>query len=343
MLKVGVVGCGSIAEYRHIPEYIANKDVEVVALCDIVEQRAEKFVNKYELTNAKVYTDYKELVKDKEIDAVSVCTPNYLHAPVSIAAAKSGKHVLCEKPLATSEEESKDMIEAAKENDVFLMVGHNQRLMPIHQKAKEIIEQGKLGQITSFKTTFGHPGPDDWSADGEDSWFFRKDEAFIGALGDLGVHKADLMRWLLDKEVTEVGAFYDTLVKDGDVDDNAVFILRMEDGVLGNLSASWTYTAEEDNSTVIYGTKGIMKLGSPESAEPVIIKYANGTEEVHRVVGMQSNDDDGQSLSSGVIDYFVDHIKRDKKPAISGEEGYKSLKVILAGLEAANEKTIIKL
>ena len=99
-LKVGVIGCGSIAQHRHIPEYLWNNQVELVALCDINEERATEIAEKYQV---QAFTDYKELLKMEELDAVSVCTPNYLHAPISIDALNAGKHVLCEKPMATSE------------------------------------------------------------------------------------------------------------------------------------------------------------------------------------------------------------------------------------------------
>ena len=224
-LKVGVIGCGSIAYYRHLPEYHANKKVEIVAVCDIDAVRAEKVAMQY---GAQAFSDYKEVLKLAEIDAVSVCIPNYLHAPVSIDALNAGKHVLCEKPMATSKEEAEAMIKAAKTNEKTLMIAHNQRFVASHQTAKQIIDSGKLGKIYSFKTTFGHPGPEAWSVDGADSWFFNKKQAFIGAMGDLGVHKSDLMRYLLG-EFTEVGAFIETSAKKNtEVDDNAICILRQK-------------------------------------------------------------------------------------------------------------------
>lgn len=115
------------------------------------------------------------------------------------------------------------------------MIGHNQRFVPSHQKAKEIIENGELGKIYSFRTTFDHGGPEGWSIDGKASWFFQKDQAFIGAMG---VHKADLIRYLLGEEIREVAAFVETNAKtETDVDDNSVCILKTESGIIG--TASW--------------------------------------------------------------------------------------------------------
>lgn len=337
-LKVGVIGCGSIAKYRHLPEYKLNKNVEIVAVCDIVAERAEKMAEEY---GAKAFSDYKEVLRLEDIDAISVCLPNYLHAPVSIDALNAGKHVICEKPMATSKEEAEAMINAAKRNDKKLMIAHNQRFVASHQKAKEIIESGKLGKIYSFKTTFGHPGPEGWSVDGAGSWFFNKEKAFIGAMGDLGVHKADLMRYLLG-EFTEVGAFIETNAKQNtDVDDNAVCILRTESGIIGTLSASWAYMSGGDNSTIIYGEKGTLRLeADPEYS--LIEEYRDGSVVYHKLDKIQTNEEGGQSTSH-VINHFVDCIVENKVPLINGEEGMKSLQIILAALESKETKQIVSL
>ncbi|NYE08066.1 putative dehydrogenase [Bacillus niacini] len=337
-LKVGVIGCGSIAKFRHLPEYMANKKVEIVAVCDIVVERAEKMAEEY---FARAFTDYREVLKLEAIDAISVCLPNYLHAPVSIDALNAGKHVICEKPMATSKEEAEAMIEAAKINDKKLMIAHNQRFVASHQKAKEIIESGKLGKIYSFKTTFGHPGPEGWSVDGAGSWFFNKEKAFIGAMGDLGVHKADLMRYLLG-EFTEVGAFIETSAKQNtDVDDNAVCILRTESGIIGTLAASWAYMSGGDNSTIIYGEKGTLRLeADPEYS--LIEEYRDGSVVYHKLDKIQTNEEGGQSTSH-VINHFVESIVENKEPLINGEEGMKSLQIILAALESQETRRIVSL
>ncbi|MDT8861370.1 Gfo/Idh/MocA family oxidoreductase [Alkalihalobacillus sp. MEB130] len=337
-VKVGVIGCGSISRLRHLPEYGTNNQVEIVAVCDIVAERAEEMAEKY---GAKAFTDYKELLKLEEIDAISVCLPNYLHAPVSIDASNAGKHVLCEKPMATSKEEAEEMIKAAKDNGKKLMIAHNQRFVSSHQTAKEIIESGKLGKIFSFKTTFGHPGPEKWSIDGAESWFFNKEEAFIGAMGDLGVHKADLMRYLLG-EFSEVASFIETNAKENtEVDDNAVCLLRTESGIIGTLAASWAYVSSSDNSTIIYGEKGTLRLeADPEYS--LIEEYKNGNVIQHKLDKIQTNEEGGQT-SSHVIDHFVNCIVENKEPLITGEEGLKSLEIILASIESQESKQIVSL
>lgn len=336
-LKVAVVGCGSIAIHRHIPEYVANANVELVAFCDPIVERAQKYADKH---NAKAYADYKDLLANEKVDIVSVCTPNYLHAPVSIAAAEAGAHVLVEKPMAVDAAEAEEMIAAAKKNNVSLMVGHNQRLMPPHVKAKEILQTGILGKVLTFRTSFGHPGPEAWSIDGLNSWFFRKDEAAMGAMGDLGVHKADLIRWLLDDEVAEIASFVSTIHKeDTDIDDNSNCILRMESGAMGSLVASWTYYKGEDNSTILWCENGVMKIGV-DPVDNVIVELRDGTVEKYQEGAIATNE---SQETSGVIDAFVDGIVNGEAPLISGEEGLKSLEVILAAFESQETGRIVRL
>ncbi|OZU88319.1 dehydrogenase [Virgibacillus indicus] len=335
-LKVAVIGCGSIARHRHLIEYAANPEAEITAVCDIVKERAEEMAVEYD---AKVYTDYEQLLKTEDVDAVSVCLPNYLHAPASIAALNAGKHVLCEKPMATSREVAENMINAAEENNRKLMIGHNQRFVPSHQKAKQLIESGEVGKIYSFRTAFGHGGPEGWSIDGRDSWFFEKEKAFIGAMGDLGVHKADLMRYLLGEEFSEVAAFVETSAKgDTDVDDNAVCVLKSESGIIGTLVASWAYNAGEDNSTIIYGENAILRL-EDDPKYSLVVQYTNGEVVNYELGGIQTNESGGQT-STQVIDHFVESILEDKEPLITGEEGKKSLEVILGALESSETKKI---
>ncbi|CAH0219149.1 Gfo/Idh/MocA family protein [Priestia megaterium] len=337
-VKIGVIGCGSIAQHRHLPEYKMNEQVELVAVCDINTERANSVAQQY---GVKAYTNYEELLASGTVEAVSVCTPNYLHAPISVAALNSGVHVLCEKPMATSEEEAKAMIEAAKTNGKKLMIGHNQRFVASHQKARELIEKGEIGKIYSFRTAFGHGGPEGWSVDGKDSWFFKKDEAFIGAMGDLGVHKTDMLRYILNEEIVEVGAFVESNAKDfANVDDNAVCVLKTQSGIIGTLAASWAYNGKEDNSTIVYGEKGILRL-EDDPTYSLVAQYATGEVVNYELGKIQSNDEGGQS-NSHVIEQFVDAVAEDKESPVPGEEGLKSLAVILAALKSSQTKQITR-
>ncbi|MGE6551234.1 Gfo/Idh/MocA family protein [Bacillus mycoides] len=337
ILKVGVIGCGSIAQYRHLPEYEANPYVQIVAVCDSNKKRAKEVANKY---GVNMYTDYNELINCEELDAVSVCTPNDLHASISIVALQSGIHVLCEKPMATSKKDAEMMIEAAEKSGKKLMIGHNQRFVTSHQKAKQLIENGEIGKIYSFRTAFGHSGPENWSVDGKESWFFKKDEAFLGAMGDLGVHKADLIRYILNEEITEVGAFVETSAKTfSNVDDCAVCMLKSESGIIGTLAASWSYVSKEENSTIIYGEKATLRL-EDDPTYSLILQYKNGEVVKYELDKIQSNAAVGQS-NSHVIEQFVESILSDKEPLINGVEGMKSLEVILAAIQSSEAKQIV--
>ncbi|MFC0475786.1 Gfo/Idh/MocA family protein [Robertmurraya beringensis] len=337
-LRVGVIGCGSIARHRHLPEYAANPNVELVAVCDNNAERALEIGEKYGVPS---YTSFVELLRNAEVDAVSVCTPNYLHAPISNAALLAGVHVLCEKPMATSEEEAKSMIETAKNSGKKLMIAHNQRFVASHQKARQLIESGEVGKIYSFRTAFGHGGPEGWSVEGKEGWFFQKDKAFVGAMGDLGVHKTDLLRYVLGEEIVEVGAFVETSAKEfATVDDTAVCVLKTESGTIGTLAASWSYVGKEDNSTIIYGENAILRL-EDDPNNSLVVQYKNGDVVNYQLGKIQSNDEGGQS-SSHVIDQFVDAVLNDKEVPVSGEEGMKSLGVILAALESNETKQIVR-
>lgn len=333
-VRYGIIGCGAIAQRRHIPEAVANKNSKVVAIADPVSGRAKSIADGI---GATAYTDYKRMLREEELDAVAVCGPNKLHAPMTIDAFKAGLHVLVEKPMAATRAEGKKMIAAAKQARKYLMVGMNQRLMPVHVKAKEILESGRVGSPIAFETTFKHPGPDGWSIDGANSWFFKKIPAVMGVCGDLGVHKADLMRWLLGEEFVLAGGVISTLDKRTDkgklipLDDNAYITLKSKSGVVGSMNISWTNYGGEDNGTTVFCSKGVIKVGKhPDYG--VIVEYRNGEREFHKVGTVSTNT---RQVSSGVIDSFTDSILNRKKPLIDGMEGYRALDVILTAMEAA--------
>lgn len=343
-LRFGIIGCGAIGQRRHIPECFNNPHTHIVALCDVNPDRVEEVAKKYEVTST--YTDYRKMLAGEDLDAVVVGTPNSTHAPMSIAALDAGFHVLVEKPMAASLKEAKAMIDAAKKNKRFLMIGQNQRLMAPHVKAKQILDKGTLGKPINFQTTFKHGGPDGWSVDGGKSWFFRKKEAVMGVCGDLGVHKIDLMRFLLGQEIVAVNGFVDTLsktypgtTKKIDVDDTAFLSVKTSGGVIGTINISWTnYGRFEDNGTIIYCEKGVMLIGV-DREYGVVVRYRNGKEDKFKTGEIATNT---KQVGSGVMDMFVESIRKKKAPTIDGAEGYKSLAVILAALESSKSGKTVK-
>jgi UDP-N-acetylglucosamine 3-dehydrogenase len=343
-VRYGIVGCGAIAQRRHIPECVNNPNSTLVALCDPNLERAEGISKAYGGV-AKCYTDYSEMLKDPDIDAVVVSGPNSLHAAQSIEALAAGKHVLCEKPMATSREDAKAMLAAAAKAGKYLMIGLNQRLMSPHKRAKEILDSGRLGRVIAFRTAFQHPGPEGWSVDGGKSWFFQKGSAFMGVTGDLGVHKADLLRWLLGQEFTEVAGFISTLDKKGpdgkliDLDDNAFLKLKTDKGVLGSMILSWTNYGPEENYTILFCEKGVLSIGT-DPTYGVVVDYRNGEKELHKVGEIATNT---KQVPSGIIDSFTAAIEAKTPPAIDGMEGYRSLDVILTAMDAAKAGKTLKL
>jgi len=341
-VKYGIIGCGAIAQRRHLPECAANSHSLVAALADPMADRVASLAKQY---GGKPYTDYKEMLGQADIDAVVVAGPNALHTEQTIAALNSGKHVLCEKPMATTREDARAMMAAAEKNKKFLMIGLNQRLMPPHVKAKEILQSGKLGKVLSFRTAFKHPGPEGWSVDAGKSWFFKKGQAFMGVCGDLGVHKADLMRWLLGQEFTDVGGFITTLDKrdpEGkliELDDNAYLTLKTAGGIIGSMILSWTNYGTEENYTVLYCTKGVLGLGV-DPVYGVVVSYSNGDRELHKVGEMATN---VKQVPSGIIDSFTKNIETNTPPEIDGNEGYRSLDVILTAIDAGKQGRTLKI
>ena len=335
MIRVGVIGCGKIAQVRHIPEYAANPDCELVAFFNPNRKRAEDMAEKY---GGKVYDTAEELLADPTIDAVSVCAANYAHAELTIKALKAGKHVLCEKPMATTIEDCEAMVAAAQESGKFLMIGHNQRLAKAHVKAKELIDAGLIGNIITFRTTFGHGGPETWSINpGKNTWFFDKKKAAMGVMADLGVHKTDLIQFLNGQRVVRTTAKLVTLDKRGEdgeligVDDNAVCIYEMSGGAFGTMTASWTFYGAEDNSTVIYGSKGIMRIYD-DPAHSIVVKLADGGEQVYDVEQIQTNDN---QTSSGVIDLWIDCLKNNRAPEISGASALTAMRAVFASIKSS--------
>jgi UDP-N-acetylglucosamine 3-dehydrogenase len=338
-VRVGVIGCGAIAQRRHLPEYQSRQDVEIFAVCDPNIKRAQEVQELFGAHHA--FSELSDMLGQPELDAVSICTPNQYHADMSIAALQARKHVLCEKPMATSLEAARQMVDVARSTGVFLMVGHNQRFMAPHIKAKMILNSGLLGKPLTFATTFGHSGPENWSIDGNKSWFFDRTKAFIGALGDLGVHKIDLISWLLSDTIVEVNAMTGTLEKAIPVDDNAIFIMRTSGGVIGTLAASWTYYPTEVNSTVIQCSEGRILIGVDSKCQ-VIVEYRDGTRDLHETEQIQSNSEGGQT-DSGVIAHFIEGIIRGTGHEIDGAEAMKSIEVMFAGIHSAEQGVTIKL
>ncbi|TKC18985.1 Gfo/Idh/MocA family protein [Robertmurraya kyonggiensis] len=327
-ITVGIIGCGSISRFRHAPEYKANPHVDEIVFFDKSLERAKELAEEF---GGRVVETIEELFNDSSIIAISDCSSNEAHHLNTTQALLHGKHVLCEKPLAINVKYAEQILEAQAASGKKLMVDHNQRFTKAHQKAKEIIEKKELGEVLTFKTNFGHQGPESWSVDKSNAtWFFKKERSHSGVAGDLGIHKIDLIHFLLDDEIEEVLAFtgaLDKLDENGEpieVCDNVVCALKTKKGRIGTASFSWTYYGSEDNSTTIYCQKGILKIYQ-HSTNQLIVEKKDGEVIKYELEAIQTNE---SQTKSGVIDAFIDCIIHDKEPPVTAQQAVASLRVI---------------
>jgi len=332
-LQVAVIGCGHVAWHRHLPEFASNPRVRLSAVCDADEANRLAASNKF---GARAYADWQELLADPDVQAVSVCLPNHLHAAVTIAALRAGKHVLCEKPMATSLAHADEMIAASQAANRMLTVALQQRFMTVHARAKQKLHSGRLGAALTFATSYAHAGPTLAAGDSA-PWQLSRERAGFGAIGDLGVHKVDLIRWLLEDEVEAVAAFVTALERGGSVDDNAVCALQMRSGAVGTLVASWTHRPGANNNTHIFCEHGVLRI-APESEYPLVARYEDGEEERYPASALSLHD----TGRSGVIDEFVDAIFSEREPSVTANDGRIALAVILAAVESAHTRCTVE-
>ncbi|RDW21380.1 dehydrogenase [Oceanobacillus arenosus] len=338
--NVGIIGCGSITRYRHAPEYKANPFVDQIVFYDRNIERAQSLAAEF---GGRVAEKLEDLLMDPTIVAISDCSSNEAHHIYTSKALLSGKHVLCEKPIAMSVKHAEEIARAERKSGKKLMVDHNQRFTKVHQKAKEILEKKELGEVLTFKTTFGHQGPEGWGVTKSNAtWFFNKERSPFGVAGDLGIHKIDLIHYLLDDQIEDLHTFHGTLDKVDvrgkpiEVCDNVVSILKTRKGRLGTASFSWTYYGKEDNSTTIYCQKGIIKIYHQDDSQ-LIIEMNDGSKITYELESIQTNDN---QTSTGVIDAFIDCIINDKLPPVTSSEAIASLKVVekMLGIEVLGTK-----
>ena len=266
-LRTAIIGCGGIAHGKHMPALKATGVGEMVAFCDIIEERAIEAKELFGNKDSKVYTDYLELLKDETIDVVHVLTPNSSHAPITIAALHAGKHVLCEKPMAKTAEEAKAMLDAAKETGKKLSIGYQGRHTAEAIYMKKASESGELGDAYFAKAyAIRRRGVPTWGV------FMDEEKQGGGPLIDIGTHALDLTLWIMDnyKPKYAVGTTYKKLSNQtntgnafGDwnpdeftVEDSAFGFVVMEDGATVILESSWALNTldEGEAQCAISGT-----------------------------------------------------------------------------------------
>ena len=267
-LKVGVIGTGIIGK-SHVRGYAGmSDDVEIVAVADLDEAEAKRVAEAHDIPN--VFTDYKKLLKIDEINSVDVCLPNFLHAPVTIAALKAGKNVYCEKPMARNAKEAKSMYDAAKKTGKMLAIQLSTLFAPTARAAKQIVDDGVLGEVYYVKTSHyrrrGRVYVDGYAT----PHFVQKDKSGGGALADMAVYHIALMVWLLGnpKLKTVSASTYQVIPMDEkrrkeskyDVEELGIGFVRFENDVTMFVEESWAINMDRDEGDCVMGTKGGLRL-----------------------------------------------------------------------------------
>ncbi len=249
-LRVALVGAGMSASALHLPGYAANPDVRIVGITSLDHEASQRLASQYEIP--KVYRSVEALMKDTDVQAISVSTPPATHEPIARQAIEAGKHVLIEKPVATSLEALDSIKQMARHADTIVDLVHNERFMDFNLKAKQVVKEGRLGQVQAVIQFIGTAGPEAWSPTA--GWFRDPKRSGGGVLMDLAVHKIDLAGWLLDRPLEpDVRAQFD-----GPVEDLATIALKVEGPVWLTVTASWRGPADEATLLVI-GTDAILE------------------------------------------------------------------------------------
>lgn len=268
-LRVGIIGCGGIANGKHMPSLRAVKECEMVAFCDLIEEKAAAAAKEYGTPDAKVYTDYKKLLEDKSIDVVHVCTPNRSHSFITVDALDAGKHVMCEKPMAINSAEAKKMLDAAERSGKKLTIGYQNRQRNDSRYLKMEADQGTFGDIYYARAiAIRRRGVPTWGV------FMNEYEQGGGPLIDIGTHSLDLTLWMMNNYKPKycVGTTYHKLSNQtntangwGDwdpekftVEDSAFGFVVMENGATISVESSWALNVVDsmEASTQLSGTLG---------------------------------------------------------------------------------------
>jgi len=325
-IKIGLVGCGGIATV-HVRGYLkVSEHAQVVAVCDVVEANAQ--ARSVQAGGASIFSDYNVLLAEADVDAIDICLPHHLHKDAIVAAARAGKHILCEKPLCLTLAEAAEVKQAVSENNVTLMCAHNQLFLPAIQRAKQMISEGVLGKLYDIRTvdSFYH------SFDPRNiGW--RANRAMIGGgeLIDTGYHPSYMLLYLATSAPSEVTALLSNhRLHFMDGEDSAQVLVRFEDGAIGNIVTSWAQEIATERFSVV-GEAGRL--------------YSYGTDLHINLRGKSA-----ETLQFSPIDTyeteiadFVACLIEKRKPIQNEDDGIQVLKVILGAYQSESEKRTIKL
>ena len=352
-LKIGLIGCGGIANNKHMPALSKLSDrCELVAFCDLIPERAEKAAAEYGVPGAKVYTDYHELLADKSIDVVHVLTPNVAHRPITVDAFEAGKHVLCEKPMAHTSADAKAMLDAWKKSGKKFTIGYQNRFRPEIQMLHKCCVNGELGDIYMGKAhAIRRRAVPTWGV------FPNKALQGGGPLIDIGTHALDLTLWMMDnyKPVTVTGSVFYKLghlpqAVEGnmfgpwdpetyEVEDSAFGMIKLENGAAIQLEAAWAINMRESReaSTTLCGTKAGAEVFSGMSYlqdKLIINRGHNGllTDEEVCDAGRVAYFEGGLGEEPGLVEarQWLDSILNDTEPLVKPEQAFVVTQILEA-------------
>ena len=353
-IRIGIIGCGGIANGKHMPSLKKLPDVEMVAFCDIIVERAEKAKANYGTPDAAVYEDYKKLLEDKTIDVVHVCTPNRAHSFITVDALEAGKHVMCEKPMAINSAEALKMLEAAKRTGKTLTIGYQNRQTAGAQYLKNEALAGTFGDIYYARAiALRRRAVPTWGV------FLNEYEQGGGPLIDIGTHALDLTLWTMDNYKPKycLGTAYHALNNQtntanawGDwdpekftVEDCAFGFVVMENGATVSVESSWAlnYLDTHEATTLVCGTKaggdlinGVRINGIRQGRQ---YQYSPNLE----AGGVAFYDGTGNADPSAIEAYqWINALKNGTKPCVLPEQAYTVTRILEGIYTSAKTGTI---
>ena len=335
-MRVGIIGLGSQAKEVHLPTLNSMEEVEIAGVADINEQSVKNISKQYGIPYA--YAGYQDLLNNENIDLVLICTPHHLHKKMAIDCAFAGKHILVEKPMATTVRDADEMIDAAKGNDVKLCVVQNYRFFPSVKDTKARIEKGRIGETISIHAhMLDFPplgaGSSEWRIEGHDS---------AGVIEDIGPHLIDIMLHLHESEIERVYAT-GGCIGNLDLIDHAQIMIEFEDKSLATLDLSWMSGAKEIG-LYIQGTGGILHCDVRNNHVQEIHQYSTPLDDlsdmikkIKRIARDALKGDyfvGPKKFHKEIIKNFIVSIENNTKSPVTGEEGRKIAIVIESALKS---------
>lgn len=336
-MNFAIVGCGFIAK-KHAEAIKNIKGAKLYAVCDKVPELMQPYVEEHE---AESYTDFETMLQYSEIDIVNICTPSGSHATLAELAAKYKKHIIVEKPIAMTMEETNRIIQAAIENNVKLAVVHPNRFRPVALKLKEIMDNNLLGKISHALCIVN------WNRGQHyyDQAPWRGTKAFDGGvLMNQAIHNLDLLLWYLGKPV-EVISMDATRLRDIETEDVSTGIIRFETGVLATVQASTTvYPRNYEESITIFGERGTVKIGGTNALyfKDLIIEgmYESEALQIKETIEKNPWGTPGHQI---ILADMIEAIQQDRQPIVTGEDGKMALSVVLNFYKSSEEKRLLTL